>query len=330
MDLELFKEILSIDSTSGHERALSELLASRLEAPSVQRFEVGDGTENLLLSWGEPSVVFCSHMDTVPPYIPPVFMEDRVCGRGACDAKGQILALYSACKKLEASGCDGFGLLLLSGEETGSFGAKAFARTSFRAPFLIVGEPTENRMVSSSKGTKAFSLRFAGEAFHSGYPQFGVSAVELFVDFVGALREFVAGYEGLTYNIGLLRSDNPQNILSPELTCRVYFRTTAASDAAVTEWMMQPRERIEVEAFGGDAPAEYVTLDGFESAPAAFGTDAPHLTNFGHKIICGPGTVKVAHRADEHVLLEDLSRAVDLYVAMFHALTGWDSQSSRE
>ncbi|MBR6002493.1 MAG: M20/M25/M40 family metallo-hydrolase [Bacteroidales bacterium] len=330
MDLELFKEILSVDSTSGRERALSELLASRLEAPALERFEVGDGTENLLFSWGEPSVVFCTHMDTVPPYIPPVFLEDRVCGRGACDAKGQILALYTACKRLEASGADGFGLLLLSGEETGSFGAKAFARTPFRAPFLIVGEPTENRMVSSSKGTKAFSLRLAGEAFHSGYPQFGVSAVELFVDFVGALREFAAGYEGLTYNIGLLHSDNPQNILSPELSCRVYFRTTAASDAAVCDWMMQPRERVEVEAFGGDAPAEYVTLEGFESAPAAFGSDAPHLSNFGHKIICGPGSIAFAHRPDEHVLLADLSRAADLYVAMFRALTGGDSRSSRE
>ena len=321
MELDLFREILSVDSTSGHERALSELLASRLEAPSLDRFEVGDGTENLLFSWGEPSVVFCTHMDTVPPYIPPTFLEDRVCGRGACDAKGQIFAMYSACKQLEASGCSGFGLLLLSGEETGSHGAKAFAKTSFRAPFLIVGEPTENRMVSRSKGTKAFSLHFHGEAFHSGYPENGVSAVELFVDFVGELREFVADKEGLTYNIGLLHSDNPQNILSPELSCRVYFRTTAETDEAVTKWMMQPRELVEVSAHGGDAPAEYVTLEGFESAPAAFGSDAPHLTNFGHKIICGPGSIKFAHRDDEHVLLADLSKAVDLYVAMFRALT---------
>lgn len=321
MDLELFREILSVDSTSGHERALSELLAGRLEAPSLERFEIGDGTENLLFSWGKPSVVFCTHMDTVPPFIPPTFLEDRICGRGACDAKGQIIAMYSACKQLEACGLDGFGLLLLSGEETGSFGAKAFAKTSFRAPFLIVGEPTENRMVSSSKGTKAFSLRFTGEAFHSGYPRFGVSAVELFVDFVNDLRRFVSDKEGLTYNIGLLSSDNPQNILSPELSCRIYFRTTASTDDAVVKWMLQPRSRVEVTAHGGDAPAEYVTLDGFDSAPAAFGSDAPHLTNFGHKIICGPGSIRFAHRPDEHILLADLDRAVDLYVAMFHALT---------
>ena len=329
MDLSLFREILSVDSTSGRERELSELLARRLEAPSLERFEVGDGTENLLFSWGEPSVVFCTHMDTVPPYIPPTFLEDRVCGRGACDAKGQIFAMYSACKALETSGCSGFGLLLLSGEETGSWGAKAFAKTPLRAPFLIVGEPTENRMVSRSKGTKSFGLRFKGEPFHSGYPEFGVSAVDLFIDFMNDLRAFVknlsfrpseASGEILTCNVGLLHSDNPQNVLSPELTCRIYFRTTAETDEAVTEWMARPRERVEVTPYGGDAPAEYVTLPGFESAPAAFGSDAPHLTNFGHKIICGPGSIRFAHRDDEHVLLSDLAAAVDLYVAMFRAL----------
>ena len=327
MDISLLKEILLVDSTSGRERALSELLATRLEAPSLRRFEVGDGTENLLFCWGEPSVVFCTHMDTVPPYIPPTFLDDRICGRGACDAKGQIFALYSACKRLEAEGCSGFGLLLLSGEETGSHGARAFAKTPFKAPYLIIGEPTEDRMVSRSKGTKSFSLRFAGEPFHSGYPQYGVSAVELFIDFMNELREFVREIpgqarndEGVTYNVGLLHSDNPQNVLSPELTCRIYFRTTAETDAAVSEWMIRPRERVTVEAHGGDAPAEYFTLPGFESAPASFGTDAPHLTNFAHKAICGPGSIRTAHRADEEVLLTDLAAAIDLYVRMFHAL----------
>ena len=89
--MELFRQILSIDSTSGRERELGEWLAAHLEAPSVQTFEVGDGTLNLLLRWSEkPRVVFCSHMDTVPPYIAPTFEADRVLGRGACDAKGQF------------------------------------------------------------------------------------------------------------------------------------------------------------------------------------------------------------------------------------------------
>ena len=391
MNWELFHQILSIDSTSGKERELAEWLLKHLEAPSKQAMEVGDGTLNLLFSWGTPQVVFCTHMDTVPPYIPPVFPENRsfvaiapqddkghsedpscrsdvtpchserseesiIDGRGACDAKGQIFAMYTACKELEAEGRTDFGLLLLSGEETGSWGAKAFAKTDFRAPFLIVGEPTENKMVSASKGTKSYDLKFTGEAFHSGYPQFGTSAIDLFNDFYNKLKAMDFGQDPelgeTTWNIGLLHSDNPQNILSPELTCRLYFRTTFASHQKVQDWMKGvalsgafartettpeirdsrgPRwsrsdaeERVTpfiAEARGtGDTPAHYVTLPGFASAPVAFGSDAPHLTGFGHKIICGPGSIRFAHRDDEHILVQDLEDAVELYKRLFAML----------
>lgn len=333
----LFKEILSIDSTSGKERDMALWLHDHLEAPEKELMEVGDGTLNLFLRWGTPRVVFCTHMDTVPPYIPPVFWDDKVCGRGSCDAKGQIFAMYTACKKLEAAGSSGFGLLILAGEETGSWGAKAFSKTGFEAPFLIVGEPTENKMISASKGTKSYDLVFHGKAFHSGYPEHGVSAVERFVAFYNALKEVKFPVDPVlgetTWNVGLLHSDNPQNILSPELRCRVYFRTTFASDQAVCEYMRSldfarddkvvardDNPSLIVTARGGDKPAKYVTLPGFETAPASFGTDAPHLTGFGHKIICGPGTVLVAHRDDEHILLADIDKAVEQYVKMFNAL----------
>jgi len=391
MDWQLFKELLEIDSTSGREREVAEWLLKRLEAPRKEAMDVGDGTLNLLLSWGTPKVVFCSHTDTVPPYIAPHFPEEiipkglvhprtsvgggarwlavrgadeadsgrgrseqserspfgdnllRITGRGSCDAKGQVFALYTACKALEAEGCTDFGLLLLAGEETGSWGAKAFSKTGFEAPFLIIGEPTENKMVSASKGTKSYDLSFQGEAFHSGYPQYGVSAVDLFMDFYNKLKAKNFGEDPLlgktTWNIGLLHSDNPQNILSPELTCRLYFRTTFVSHQAVQEWMQEISSQIPDEAHchserseesigvtvkpngSGDEPARYVTLPGFESAPASFGTDAPHLTGFGHKIICGPGSIRHAHRPDEQVTVAELETAVEQYIRMYQAFT---------
>jgi acetylornithine deacetylase len=181
-------------------------------------------------------------------------------------------------------------------------------------------------MVSASKGTKSYDLVFHGKAFHSGYPEHGVSAVERFIAFYNALKAVKFPVDPVlgetTWNVGLLRSDNPQNILSPELSCRLYFRTTFASDAAVQDYMAEIAGQAgnDVTARGGDQPAKYVTLPGFETAPASFGTDAPHLTGFGHKIICGPGTVLVAHRDDEHILLADIDKAVEQYVKMFKAL----------
>ncbi len=339
MDFGFFQDLLGIDSTSGKEREVAEWLAGRLPGmfpaenrPVLRTEEVGDGTLNLLLTWGTPKLVFCTHMDTVPPYIPPVFPEghsfgDAIYGRGSCDAKGQLFAMYEACKRLEAEGCSDFGLLLLAGEETGSWGAKAFAKTDFRAPYLIVGEPTENKLVSAAKGTLSYDLVFRGEPFHSGYPQYGVSAVDLFHQFYSRLKAKDFGLDPVlgetTWNVGLLQSDNPQNILSPELRCRLYFRTTFLSHEAVQVWMSGQQGEdasLTVSARGGDVPSQYWVPEGFDSAPVAFGSDAPHLSNFTHKGIVGPGSIRFAHRADEHILVRDLESAVDQYVRLYHSL----------
>ena len=336
MDFGFFHDFLSIDSTSGKERKVAEWLSETLPGmfpaanrPVLRVDEVGDGTLNLLLTWGKPRIVFCSHLDTVPPYIPPTFLESVIKGRGSCDAKGQVFAMVTACQRLAEEGKTDFGLLLLAGEETGSWGAKAFAKTDFRAPYLVVGEPTDNCMVSASKGTKSFDLKFTGEAFHSGYPQYGVSAVDLFVDFVNQLRAKDFGLDPMlgetTWNIGLVHSDNPQNILSPELTCRLYFRTTFVSDEAVCKWMasLWPASgRITVTPRGGDTPATYWTVEGLPSKPVAFGSDAPHLKNFMHKAICGPGSITVAHRDDEHVPIAELEKAVEQYLVLYSTAQG--------
>ena len=333
MDWGFFQELLRIDSTSGKERKVAEWLAERLPGmfpaanrPELRAEEVGDGTLNLLLTWGAPRIVFCSHLDTVPPYIPPTLADEVIKGRGSCDAKGQVFAIVEACKRLAEAGKTDFGMLLLAGEETGSWGAKAFAKTDFKAEYLVVGEPTDNCMVSASKGTKSFDLKFTGEPFHSGYPQYGVSAVDLFVEFVNALKAKDFGMDPIlgetTWNIGLLHSDNPQNILSPELTCRLYFRTTFVSDEAVCQWMTEAQSgRLTVTPRGGDTPARYWTVEGLPSKSVAFGSDAPHLKNFTHKAICGPGSITVAHRDDEHVLAADLATAVEQYIALYSSVT---------
>ncbi len=376
MDKELFLDMLRIDSTSGKEAGFADFLVERLRTPGcrMEMFEVGDVTKNLLLSWGEPRVVFCSHLDTVPPYIAPEEVggevagevvgeqpgeqaegdfSERITGRGTCDAKGQIFAMYEACKILEAKGYEGFGLLLLAGEETGSFGAKAFCRQHPGAEWVIVGEPTDNCMASASKGTKAFEVTFEGKAFHSGYPQYGLSAVEMFNDFMNALRS--VGFPedetlgDTTWNVGKLVSDNPQNILSDRLTCRVYFRTTFESDEMVCNVMKNmagPDARLRfgrrkvqdgsdivgkdvamwqkcmsINALGGDAPTRYDVLEGFQTKPVAFGSDAPQLTNFRHKILCGPGSILVAHRPEEYIDIKDIEIATESYVRMYEILS---------
>ena len=347
MDIRLFIDMLNIDSTSGRERELADFLSDRLLTPAnkLERFE-----DNLLFSWGKPDILFCTHLDTVPPFILPASDSDGIIrGRGTCDAKGQIFAMWEACKALEAKGYDGFGLLLLSGEETGSYGAKAFRDQHPGAEWVVVGEPTDNCMATAAKGTKSFQVTFTGEAFHSGYPEHGLSAVEMFNDFMNVLRSIRFPHDGVlgdtTWNIGKLVSDNPQNILSPSLTCRVYFRTTFESDEMVCNIMKniagpdaklrfgRPKAQdgsdivakdvapwqkaMSVQAFGGDSPTRFETFEGFQTKPVSFGSDAPQLTNCPRKILCGPGSILVAHRPDEHILLADIEAAVGNYVRIF-------------
>ena len=217
---------------------------------------------------------------------------------------------------------------------------------------IIVGEPTDNCMASASKGTKSFEVTFKGKAFHSGYPENGESAIEYFNDFMNALRSIVFPKDEVlgdtTWNIGKLSSDNPQNILSDRLSCRVYFRTTFESDEMVCNVMKNMagsdarlrfgRRRVQdgsdivakevapwqkamsVKAFGGDTPTMYEILEGFETKPVAFGSDAPQLKCFGRKILCGPGSILVAHRQEEYIKLSEIETAIENYVRMYESL----------
>ncbi len=76
-----------------------------------------------------PRILFNSHLDTVPPYIAPTIDGDRICGRGSCDAKGQIAAMIFAMHQLidrysNDTIIDQIGLLFVVGEETDHIGIK--------------------------------------------------------------------------------------------------------------------------------------------------------------------------------------------------------------
>jgi acetylornithine deacetylase/succinyl-diaminopimelate desuccinylase-like protein len=53
----------------------------------------------------------------------------------------------------------------------------------------------------------------------------------------------------------------------------------------------------------------------------AFGSDAPQLTGFRYKILCGPGSILVAHKEEEHVSMSDLEAAAANYVRMYEIIT---------
>ena len=180
--------------------------------------------------------------------------------------------------------------------------------------------------MSAAKGTKSFEVTIPGKACHSGYPEHGSSAVEEFVGVMNALEaaSFPDDQElgRTTWNVGDLHSDNPQNILSPEVRFRIYFRTTFATDALVQGILLKacPPGTV-IRAFGGDEPGRYFSdVQGIGRVTASFGSDAPRLTGFARKAICGPGSILTAHTAGEQVLLSELEKAAGQYVAIFKSV----------
>ena len=77
---------------------------------------------------------------------------------------------------------------------------------------------------------------------------------------------------------------------------------------------------MSVKAFGGDSPTKYETFEGFETKPVSFGSDAPQLKCFTHKILYGPGSILVAHRPDEHIQLSEIETAISNYITIFEEI----------
>ena len=187
---ELTRELISIPSVSGDEKAVADFLAEYLRGAGfeIELQVAADDRPNVYARRGEPDVVLSTHTDTVPPYVE--FREDDefIYGRGACDTKGIIAAMVKAGEALIESNVTDFGLLFVVGEEAGSVGAREANKVPNRSRYLINGEPTESKLALGSKGALRAILKARGRAAHSAYPEKGESAIEKLLDVLADLR----------------------------------------------------------------------------------------------------------------------------------------------
>src|SRR6267378_8243691 len=114
----LTRQLIDIPSVTGDEKLVGMFLQSSLEELGyfVQMQEVAADRFNVFATTNAaPRVVLSTHMDTVPPFIESSEDDEKIYGRGACDAKGIIAAQISAAEKLRGAGVFA-GLLFLVGE----------------------------------------------------------------------------------------------------------------------------------------------------------------------------------------------------------------------
>ena len=326
---ELTKSLMSIPSTSGEEETVGFFLRDHLESLgwTVELQPVSENQNNVIATLNDtPRVWFSTHMDTVPPYIPPTEDDEKIYGRGSCDAKGIIAAQITAAEQLRKEGIEDIGLLYTVEEERSSTGAKAVNLHPLAAQceYMINGEPTDNDLAIGSKGTFRLMIRTSGKAAHSAYPEEGDSAIEKLLDILEDVRhtkfpndEF---FGDTTVNIGTIEGGAALNVIPPTAEAGLAIRLTTKKQPIEDAVRRIVRDRGEIEILSFSEPVRMHEVDGFNKKVVRFTTDIPHMPNWGKPLLLGPGSILVAHTKDEFVKKKDLEDAVGLYVSLAKGL----------
>jgi succinyl-diaminopimelate desuccinylase len=361
----LLERLVAIDTQNppGSEVEAAALLASELEAigfaTEVRR--VGDGRANVvgrIDNGAGPCFAFNSHMDTVPVgggWTSNPFRltgrDGKLFGRGACDAKGPIVAMAEAGRLLALQRDLWRGTLVMmfvADEEINGGGSRALAEEQPTPDLIVVGEPTNNAVFSAHKGCLRPLIRATGKAAHSGRPELGVNAIlaasRLTSLFDARDRELRALHHPLVGHASLSVTriaggvgDNvipescemvldrrllPGETLDDALDDLQALLTRAKRDHGVDAEIVAIRTKAGSTETAVDDPlvrnavaisrAHGVTFP--QPGGLTGGCDLVHFHDFGAVgIVLGPGSLDVAHQPDEYVPKDDLACAALIY-----------------
>lgn len=365
-DRGLLARLIGFDTTSrASNLPLADFLCDYVQRRGVRimRNPSADGTKtNLIMMAGPESsdregLVLSGHMDVVPAEesdwrSDPFTMTDggdRYIGRGTADMKG-FLAL--AANRLAA--IDGTSLrcplvlLFTYDEETGTLGARRFTETFVHPEQLprnvVIGEPTELRVVRAHKGMLRLKLTFTGRAAHSGYPHLGRSAIEPAARAITALTalrrlmeterlpnaDIFPAVPFAALNVGTVNGGVAANVIPDRCEIQLGIRLLPGMTAeAVTKrvvgavretgddaWSVETVSESPPMMLDSKAPIVRMLCEtAGEQTPASvmFASDAGWLQGVGFDcVLFGPGSIEVAHRANEFLPVDQFSRAGEI------------------
>ena len=361
----LLERLVAIDTQNppGREAEAAALLASELEAAgfATEVRPLADSRANVvgqIDNGAGPCFAFNSHIDTVPVgggwTSDPFRLTERdgkFFGRGACDAKGPIVAMVEAGRHLAAQRDLWRGALVMmfvADEEIDGGGSRALAKQQPKPDLIVIGEPTNNAVYAAHKGCLRPLIRAKGKAAHSGRPELGVNAIlaasRLMSIFDARDRELRAhnhplvGHASLTVTriaggiadnvmpenceIVLDRRLLPGETLDAALDDLNALLTRAKRDHGVEAEIAAIRTKAGPTETAVDDPlvrnavaisrAHGVTFP--QPGGLTGGCDLVHFHDVGAVgIVLGPGSLDVAHQPDEYVPKDDLARAALIY-----------------
>lgn len=344
---------------------LVDFAAGYLAGHGVPTLRVPDetGTKAGLLACVGPAVpggvVLSGHTDVVPvagqPWTSDPFTlterDGRLHGRGTCDMKGFCAAALALVPEMLAADLKRPVILALSrDEEIGCIGAPPLIEAMLGAlpppEAVIVGEPSEMRVVTGQKGSWGFRARVRGHEVHSSRMHTGVSAIIEAARFIawtqGEMERAAAATPPndfdppwTTIHFGLIEGGTASNItarecrLSGEVRClpeedpaawraRLVAeaeRQGAAMRAVAPGTGFEFEDRMLLPGFLADGPAEALAraLTGDNGRTVvSYQTEAGHFQARGlPTVICGPGSIEQAHQPDEFITSDQLDAGTE-------------------
>lgn len=367
--VDLLRALVRVDTTNppGNEKELANVLAAWLGIRGIKATidEFAPGRANLCAevrgSRPGATLMFNTHMDVVPAgdgWARSAFgaeVEGNVIyGRGSADAKGSLAAMAVAMAALARDPDSVAGTVQLTGvadEEVGSAGARHLL-TAARPDAVVIGEPTDLRLMAAHKGSLRPVVEVVGRSSHAALPHQGLNAIEgvaMLLARLAALRERLAARShplvGCPTVVPVLIEGGEAPNMVPR-ACRITFdrrlvpgETEEAVIAEFEAWLAA------FEAEGGGVSATIVerapsTGGPSETAPnhpfvracqagvAAVGLapelagltvncDMTHFRAAGiPAVVFGPGSPGAMHVRDEHLSVPALEQAVAAYVSI--------------
>ena len=350
----------------GHPRAgearVADYLAGlgRAAGLRVCRLPVAPGRANLLLTLpptgpAHQRVLLAPHLDTVdaePEQFQPRVHAGRLYGRGACDTKGSLAAMFCALAAVaRATPRPARTEIVLAApvdEEDAQRGSRALVAAGWHADLAIVGEPTSLRAVTAHKGSVWLRLETRGRAAHGARPELGRNAVQAMArivallegDYAAALRARPHPLLGpATVNVGFIAGGRQPNIVPDHCEIRVDRRTLPGETPAgvlreirallrlhrlrarLAPLKPEPCPPLETDPHHPLVRQFLDVLGQRGPAGADYFCDAAILSAAGiPSVVFGPGDIAQAHTTAEWVARRELDRATALLTRFLRRL----------